>query len=106
MFTTAGTDSTHKRKQQRRPSCPSGSLAPLVGADSARGLLAIIVCVAHSWLIFVYPVDSGRTGAAYLFGIGARMAVIGFFCLSGYLIAMSIRQNHLRNGGAFQLREY
>lgn len=67
--------------------------------DALRGLLAVLVVAAHACQIFSMP----QTGLS--FGFPARAAVLFFFCLSGYVIAMSIHGN-IRRNGAFDVKEY
>jgi len=57
-------------------------------------------------LIFVYPIEDGGSAASHIFVIGARLAVIGFFCLSGYLISLSMQENLIRHHGYFSASEY
>ena len=66
--------------------------------DALRGALSVFVVAAHGWQVFSLP-QSGETWANLVFGFPARAAVLCFFCLSGYVIAMSIHGNMRRNGG-------
>lgn len=76
------------------------------GLDCLRGLLSLIVVVAHAWQIFIRPLDNGTVStASVLLGFAARAAVLCFFCLSGYVIAMSIGTNAARNSG-FRVGEF
>jgi peptidoglycan/LPS O-acetylase OafA/YrhL len=81
---------------------PQGKLDSL---DALRGLLAITVCIAHSWQVLVHPAETGDTAASFVLGAAARLAVIGFFCLSGFVIAMSVERNRDRHG-TFSLSDY
>ena len=72
--------------------------------DALRGLLSVFVVAAHAWQIFSYP-QTGDGWANLVFGFPARAAVLCFFCLSGYVIAMSIHGNMRRNG-TFDPLEY
>jgi peptidoglycan/LPS O-acetylase OafA/YrhL len=65
----------------------------ILGLDALRGILAIIVCMSHSWQVFIDPLEHELTSWNYVFGISARFSVIGFYCLSGYVIALSIQRN-------------
>jgi peptidoglycan/LPS O-acetylase OafA/YrhL len=73
--------------------------------DTLRGVLSLVVVLAHGWQIFVNPVGQDGTLAGYTAGLLARIAVIFFFCLSGYVIAQSIGSNRQRNTG-FSGAEY
>lgn len=63
------------------------------GLDVLRGVLAIIVCIAHSWQVFIAPSTGTTTWAGYVLALAARFAVLWFFCLSGYVISLSIAKN-------------
>lgn len=84
---------------------PEGRKHNVPGFDAARGIFAIIVCVSHSWQVFVLPTAPALTAWNYVFGLSARLAVIGFFCLSGYLIALSVARN-IDKYGYFRGDEY
>ncbi len=58
--------------------------------DAIRGGAALVVAVAHTWQIFLYPL-APDSKAFYLLGSLAGWAVIVFFLLSGMLIAVSIK---------------
>jgi len=82
------------------------SSAKLQSLDSLRGALSVVVVCAHSWQIFVHPLDRGAlTLGSYVFGLGARGAVLAFYCLSGYVITLSIAAN-TRRFGTFKPTEY
>jgi peptidoglycan/LPS O-acetylase OafA/YrhL len=76
----------------------------LYGLDAARGLLALVVCFEHLWHIFFRPFGADDWTGAVL-GLAARGAVLSFFCLSGYVITLSIRRSFLEFG-KFNLAEY
>src|SRR5438132_224703 len=58
----------------------------------------MVVVAAHAWQIFVRPLDNGAvTWGTYVFGLGARVAVLAFFCLSGFVITLSIAENTRRH---------
>lgn len=76
----------------------------LKALDALRGGLAIIVCMAHAWQVFGYPV-AGSYSLGSLLGIAARLAVLWFFCLSGYVIALSVTRN-IDRYGSFNPIEY
>lgn len=79
---------------------PAANPTPHVRSlDALRGILSLTVVVAHALQIFSLP----QTGL-YL-GFPARAAVLFFFCLSGFVIAMSIHAN-IRRNGSFDVREY
>ena len=73
--------------------------------DCLRGVLSLVVVLAHAWQIFIRPLDHAIGPATVVLGLSARMAVLTFFCLSGYVIAMSIASNTRRNEG-FSLGDY
>lgn len=73
--------------------------------DSLRGLLSLTVVLAHGWQVFVNPVEPDGTVAGYVAGLFARIAVLFFFCLSGYVIAQSIHANRTRHG-RFDFSDY
>jgi peptidoglycan/LPS O-acetylase OafA/YrhL len=73
--------------------------------DALRGFLSILVCIAHAWQIFVSHFEHGTTTTYFLLGVIARGAVLCFFCLSGYVITLSIEKNIKRNNG-FNLSDY
>jgi peptidoglycan/LPS O-acetylase OafA/YrhL len=74
--------------------------------DSLRGALSLTVVTAHSWQIFIHPGDSGASSpAAFVFIIAARIAVLAFFALSGYVIAASIASN-IAKAGHFEADKY
>lgn len=76
------------------------------GLDALRGVLAIIVCIAHSLQIFIRPFEQQGPSIWYqTFALAARFAVLWFFCLSGYVIALSVKKNIGRHGG-FSLADY
>jgi peptidoglycan/LPS O-acetylase OafA/YrhL len=83
----------------------SASNEKYYGLDALRGALAIIVCIAHGYQVFLAPLDPERSAIFAGLGIGARLAVLWFFCLSGYVIALSVDKNLARNG-YFCWREY
>jgi len=66
-------------------------LKKIQSLDVLRGLLALIVCVAHSGNMHVGDVSP------YL-GLSARLSVLCFFALSGFVIAGSLERNHEKNG--------
>ncbi|MEI0850062.1 acyltransferase family protein [Pseudomonas aeruginosa] len=68
--------------------------------DSLRGLSAILVLVAHSFQIFVAPVNSSMYG---MLGLIAQASVMLFFALSGFLITKSITNNYSHG---FDVKKY
>ena len=73
--------------------------------DSLRGVLSFLVVIAHAWQTFIHPLEIRDTPAQYVFGLLARFAVLCFFCLSGYVITLSIDLNRVRHG-AFGLWDF
>jgi len=78
----------------------------LQGLDALRGLLALVVCGAHSYTIFVRPYSLTRGFINYFWVLSARFAVLLFFILSGFVIAYSITSNIKKNNGYFYIREF
>lgn len=68
--------------------------------DSLRGLSAILVLIAHSFQIFVAPVNSSMYG---MLGLIAQASVMLFFALSGFLITKSITNNYSHG---FDVKKY
>lgn len=65
--------------------------------DGYRGVLALIVCFAHSWQILINP-QYGPLGWDHaVLGMSARWAVVAFYVLSGWVIAQSVFLNIERN---------
>ena len=89
------------------PAMPTHSQDHRSGLDSLRGLLAIIVVAAHTWQTFIRPLESGGPASlsSTVLGLSARIAVLAFFCLSGFVIAMSISSNTARHGD-FRLAKF
>lgn len=72
-------------------------------AHGIRGAASLIVALAHTWQIFLYPLDKHST-AFHVFGCMAVWAVATFFLLSGILIAFSIKNRSA--SGRFDLGHY
>lgn len=77
-------------------------MSKLHSLDAMRGILSLIVVAAHSWGIVNQPVSNSPAIHA-AFSLAARVAVLCFFCLSGYVITMSLHSNRRRG---FDLRAY
>jgi len=78
----------------------------LKGLDGLRALLALTVFASHAWLVFVRPLNGiVTTPGNYWASISARLAVVCFFVLSGYVITLSIHANRRRHG-AFAPDDY
>lgn len=58
-----------------------------------RGVLALVVVAAHAWQIFIWPAEGAPGLAALVLLPSARVAVLAFFALSGYVIAASLASN-------------
>ena len=72
----------------------------MAALDGMRGILALIVFVGHVQQIFITPFqDIPYDVPTQVGGWLALLAVVFFFCLSGYVIALSIAQNHRRHDG-------
>jgi peptidoglycan/LPS O-acetylase OafA/YrhL len=69
------------------------------GLDGLRGALAVVVFLAHGYTNLVRPYGGGaRDFLFYFVVLSSRLAVLGFFAVSGFVIAYSIYQNRQRNG--------
>ena len=76
----------------------------IASLDALRGVLALIVVSAHAWQTFILPVQNEKWQSD-LFGLSARFAVLAFFCLSGYVIALSASTN-IKNNGHFKAGDF
>lgn len=66
--------------------------------NACRGILAIVVCFAHTWQKILSP-QFGKYGWEHaVFGLSARVAVDMFYVISGWVIYYSIRSNVHRFG--------
>lgn len=81
--------------------------APRVAAfESLRGVLALLVMASHVYHVFVRPTNGATVTVVHQTAIVlARFAVVFFFVLSGYVIAMSIDANRRQPGG-FSIAHY
>lgn len=66
----------------------------ITSLDSLRGALSLTVVIAHTWATFAVP--SGIGGIDVL-SWAARVAVLCFFVLSGFVISLSISSNIKRH---------
>lgn len=66
------------------------------GLDAVRGIMALAVCVSHG-LILLAPEVPGA--AKDISAVAARVAVLVFFVISGFVISLSIKRNAERNDG-------
>jgi len=82
-----------------------GGQANFAGLDGARGLLSIVVCFAHAFTILVRPSHHTKEFSHYFWVISSRYAVLAFFVLSGFVIALSVQRNSKRNG-VFRLGDF
>lgn len=73
--------------------------------DALRGVLSVLVCIAHAWQIFVSNFEHSTSTTYFILGVIARGAVLCFFVLSGYVITLSIEKNIKRNNG-FNFSDY
>lgn len=69
-----------------------------ISFDSYRGLLAIVVVLGHLFLIFWYPIIGFDHFIAHIARTLSNYSVIGFFVISGAMIAKSINNNINKNG--------
>lgn len=74
------------------------------GLDGLRGLMALIVLGAHGFTVLVRPYTGVVADGAYqdfptlAWVLAARLAVLGFFVLSGFVIMHSLMLNARRHG--------
>jgi len=67
--------------------------------DALRGVLALFVCLGHAGQAFIAPVIDDAADVSPIMVYGAlsfalsRWAVLCFFVLSGFMIALSVQQN-------------
>jgi peptidoglycan/LPS O-acetylase OafA/YrhL len=74
--------------------------------DALRGMLSLTVLACHCYMTFIRPTNgSAVTSAQVLVEVAAQLAVIAFFALSGFAIAMSLDGNRRRHG-ALRLSDY
>ena len=66
--------------------------------SACRGILAIVVCFAHTWQKIVSPQFGDYGWEHAVFGISARVAVDMFYVISGWVIYYSISANIHRFG--------
>lgn len=67
----------------------------ILGLDTIRGFLSISVIFSHAWQTFIFPFYN-NSNLGIFFGLLARLSVLSFFALSGYVISMSIQSNVLK----------
>ena len=86
---------------------PAIAFSHIKGLDGLRGLLALFIVIEHSWGIFFYSrrLHEGRNLFETAMYLGGRGAVLYFFTLSGFVMALSIHKNAVRNSG-FRLWEF
>jgi peptidoglycan/LPS O-acetylase OafA/YrhL len=63
------------------------------GLLATRGLLALIVCFGHAWQTFQTPARGQTDVILYVLGFLARIAVVLFFTLSGWIIANTVNND-------------
>jgi peptidoglycan/LPS O-acetylase OafA/YrhL len=100
------TDGASTRDRSLATARPPGQRASFVGRqiedrakidslDALRGILAVVVLLGHSTDVFLRGVD-GLAPLAEAANKAAHSAVVCFFCLSGFVIALSIDINRQR----------
>ncbi len=72
--------------------------------ETWRGLLSVLVFIAHLFQVFFYPIIGADTAATLLFGNIANVSVVCFFVLSGMLISYS--GLNLTTDNQFNWRKY
>lgn len=66
--------------------------------DALRGISALVVLLAHTCQIFIWPITGLSSPWRYVASIGASYAVLTFFVLSGFVITGAILRDHSRGG--------
>lgn len=67
------------------------------GIEAIRGALAMTVFLCHGWIIFVGSGSTTGVGALHsTLNVVSRFAVVFFFVVSGFVIAMTIDRNRQR----------
>ncbi|EKT3956844.1 acyltransferase family protein [Flavobacterium psychrophilum] len=74
--------------------------------EAWRGLLALLVVIAHANQVFIMPITGSNTYLYWVFGAIAHFSVLGFFVISGISIAMSIALNIKRNKNIIDIKEF
>lgn len=77
---------------------PAGDAGLLQQLDAFRGLSALLVLAGHLAQVFWLPFVGADSALVPFFATLARHAVLVFFLLSGYFIALSITRNAKANG--------
>ena len=72
---------------------PAGDAGLLLQLDAFRGLSALLVLAGHLAQVFWLPFIAADSALVPFFATLARHAVLVFFLLSGFFIALSIRRN-------------
>lgn len=74
--------------------------------DYLRAISAVVVFISHLFQIFWMPVVGSDHPLSHLMHHASVVAVLTFFVLSGYVIAMSLNRNLGINNGKFHETEY
>ena len=77
---------------------PAGDAGLLLQLDAFRGLSALLVLAGHLAQVFWLPFVAADSALVPFFATLARHAVLVFFLLSGFFIALSIRRNAQAKG--------
>ncbi len=85
-------------QEPREAVWPAGDSGLLLQLDAFRGLSALLVLASHLAQLFWLPFVAADSVLVPLLATLARHAVLLFFLLSGFFIALSIRRNTLANG--------
>jgi peptidoglycan/LPS O-acetylase OafA/YrhL len=80
------------------PCGPPGEPGLLQQLDAFRGLSALLVLASHLAQVFWLPFVEADSALVPFFATLARHAVLVFFLLSGFFIALSMRRNAKANG--------
>lgn len=74
--------------------------------DYLRAISAVVVFISHLFQIFWMPIVGNDHPLSNLMHHASAVAVLTFFVLSGYVIAMSLNRNLGINNGKFHETEY
>jgi peptidoglycan/LPS O-acetylase OafA/YrhL len=74
--------------------------------DYLRAISAVVVFISHLFQIFWMPVVGSDHPLSHLMHHASVVAVLIFFVLSGYVIALSLNRNLEINNGKFRETEY
>lgn len=74
--------------------------------SACRGILAIVVCLAHTWQKILSPQYGSYGWEHAVFGISARISVDFFYVISGWAIFYSLWKNKVQNEFNFKYSDW